>query len=196
MDYLDILSSRSLLLFARPNKVTRSKSISDSLSSDDSPDSTPSSPNAQLPDPTPALIAMPIQSLIEGSSDSVYFLLTHVLATAFQPAPQAGSPGGDSFFGGGLGGTPKEVVGEAELLVWKEMDRAKMFGRELGQWFRGHGNSRISEGELERMASKWGLELEPLGGVTDAPMKGSQRSDIDLESFGSTHSIPCAVVRA
>ena len=81
------------------------------------------------------------------------------------------SPGGIGIGGGsgvrrgsgsGLGGTPKEVVSEAEILVWKEMDKAKMFARELGQWFSHIGNIRISEKELERLAEKWGMMVQPV----------------------------------
>ena len=184
MDYLDILSTRSLLLFS-PTKPSHQS---------DSPNTTPSTPTSDLPASSPARIAMPIQSLMEGHSECVYFLVTHVLATAFQPhstSPGApGSLGSDGLFEG-LGGTPKELVGEAELLVWKEMDKAKMFGRDLGQWFRGQGNSRIGEKELERLAQKWGLQLQSLSTVPKVPEKSEEAMEM-----GSKHSTTRAMLIA
>ena len=163
MDYLDLLATRSLILFSPPTPTSHPSPIS----ADELPNTTPQTPNASLPDPaTPEPVSMPIHSLIEGSSDCLYFLVTHVLSTAVTPSATS-SPGSTtsdspSVGAGSLGGTPKELIGEAELLVWKEMDKAKMFGRELGQWFVGHGNSRISEAELARMAAKWGLKVKPV----------------------------------
>ena len=186
MDYLDLLATRSLILFSPPTSTIHLSP----LHTDDSPNTTPQTPNTGLPDPAaPEPVSMPIQSLIEGSSDCHYFLITHVLATAIVPSAVSpvGSPGSASsdsnwVGGGSLGGTPKELIGEAELLVWKEMDKAKMFGRELGQWFRGHGNSRISEMELAQMAAKWGLKVKPV----DAGAAASKGRDMGRSERLST----------
>lgn len=55
-----------------------------------------------------------------------------------------------------LGGVTKEVSGEAEVMVWSEIDKAKMFIRTLGEWYASHPEG-ITEGQLEKLAIGHGL---------------------------------------
>lgn len=54
-------------------------------------------------------------------------------------------------------------MNEAEVLVWKEIDRAKMFARGLGEWIKG-SNGRIGERELRDLAEKFGLGIQDESG--------------------------------
>ena len=44
--------------------------------------------------------------------------------------------------------------------MWKEIDRATLFIRKLGQWFATSSSGKIGEKELKRLTGKFGLELE------------------------------------
>lgn len=55
-----------------------------------------------------------------------------------------------------LGDVSKEVAGEAEIMVWCEIDKAKMFIRTLGEWFANHPEG-ISESQLGKLAEAWGI---------------------------------------
>lgn len=55
-----------------------------------------------------------------------------------------------------LGDVSKEVAGEAEIMVWCEIDKAKMFIRSLGEWYAQHPEG-ISESQVGKLAGAWGL---------------------------------------
>ena len=88
---------------------------------------------------------MPIHSLMSRDTDTAYYLLTHVL-THPSLFPSA-------VF---LGDVSKEVANEAEVMVWGEIDKAKMFIRALGAWFAANKGA-ITEKEVESLAGEWGL---------------------------------------
>lgn len=173
MDYLSILATRSLTLFPRAHTHHAC-----TLSATSSPD-TPLASTPHLVRPRP--ISIPIQNILLSDTDLAYFLVQHVLS--HQPLSHVsfsrgldspgnvhgdqeagwmeGSPGeghGLGYFGTSpLSGYGKPVIVEAEVMVWKEIDKAKNFVRSLGTWFAGH--TSMGEGDLKAMAEASGLGL-------------------------------------
>ncbi|WWD18601.1 hypothetical protein CI109_103054 [Kwoniella shandongensis] len=163
MDYLTILSSRSLILF--PSSSSSSPLRATQLPPG-SPTTTPPSLNALLP---PIPISIPISSIIYADTDCAYFLLHHLLS----------STGGGSV----LGNTDKEVLGEAEVIVWREIDRAKLFTRALGKWFATPGigaERKMDEKELLHLAEKYGLGMKCEEG-DERGDEGRNGDDVDME---------------
>lgn len=103
MDYLTILDTRSLLLFATP-----SASSSSNNSRRDSP---PTTPTTSLPTPQP--IAIPLSNLVSPDTHLFFFLQMHVLG---RPDHQ----------------TTRTERAEAEVLVWRALAKAGTFIRDLG----------------------------------------------------------------
>ena len=132
MDYLTVISTRSVILFVCP-KSTDQRSVP--------PDSSRTTPKTVIVSPSP--IGMPINSLMNNESDCAHFLLHQIFTSTFS-----------------LGSVGKEISAEAELIVWKEIDRATLFIRKLGQWFATSSSGKIGEKELKRLTGKFGLELE------------------------------------
>jgi len=54
---------------------------------------------------------------------------------------------------------PKESKVEAEILVWRELDRGSGFVKALGRWYGKEGKG-IGEGELRDLAGSYGLGLK------------------------------------
>ncbi|RSH90990.1 hypothetical protein EHS25_010166 [Saitozyma podzolica] len=176
MDYLSILATRSLTLFPRVHTHHAR-----TLSATSSPD-TPLASTPHLVRPRP--VSIPIQNILLSDTDLAYFLVQHVLS--HQPLSHVsfsrgfhspgnlhgsqedggmeGSPGegheghGLGYFGPSpLSGYGKPFIVEAEVMVWKEIDKAKNFVRSLGTWFAGH--TSMGEGDLKAMAETSGLGL-------------------------------------
>ena len=53
----------------------------------------------------------------------------------------------------------EECAASIHKVVWSEIDRAKMFIRDLGRWCGDHPE-RITLGELQNLAVKWVLEFQ------------------------------------
>lgn len=141
MDYLTIIATRCVVLF--PKTITPSHHRSFSNSSSSSDPNAPRTPTSCIPRPGP--VTMPIESLMYSDTEAAYYLLTHVLThgSLFPSAVH-------------LGEVTKEVANEAEVMVWGEIDKAKMFIRALGAWFAQHKEA-ITEKEMESLAGEWGL---------------------------------------
>ncbi|ORY25922.1 hypothetical protein BCR39DRAFT_506867 [Naematelia encephala] len=162
MDYLTILATRSLVLFPRPKQQLhpRSSSTTSSLSS-------PKTPTMGVPSPSP--IVMPIHSIVYDDSHTAHFLVQHLLR--------------DSGLGLGFGMSPgREMTHEAEVLVWREIDKAKMFVRALGEWFAtstdNDNSGRIDQGSLDALAAKFGLGIKG-DGDTDSEGVGEDEEQIN-----------------
>lgn len=144
MDYLTIIATRSLVLFPITSGTAErplSASSIDTL--------TPfAKPSTTLPRPSP--VTIPIHSLMHSDTDCAYFLLTHIFTS---------HPTSTMIVANHLCGINKELTREAEILVWSEIDRAKMFIRDLGRWCGDHPE-RITLGELQNLAVKWVLEFQ------------------------------------
>jgi hypothetical protein len=98
---------------------------------------------------------MPISSLVHADTDAAYFLVRHVLAV---PAHlDAHSLTLELGMSSTLARIGKEEIGRAEVRVWGEIDRAKMFARALGRWF--EVEERIGEDQLGDMAARFGMTL-------------------------------------
>lgn len=124
MDYITILTTRSLLLFPSLPYASRLDQTSP-----------PTTPTTTLYQPSP--IAIPLSNLLSPDTTLFFFLLQHVL------------------------GRPEHLVSlsdkqEAEVLVWRELDKAAVFLRELGMAI-GRGDQ-----EVERVAKECGVVLVPV----------------------------------
>lgn len=95
---------------------------------------------------TPPPVEMPLYALMRDDTHCAWYLVNRVLE-----APRA------------AGGVAHELEMEAEVLVWEQIDRAKMFGRALALLF--GSSSNVDEDELRELAAKHGLGLAaPTGG--------------------------------
>ncbi|WVO18154.1 hypothetical protein L204_105857 [Cryptococcus depauperatus] len=134
MDYLTLLTTCSLTLFT---------------SAHPSPCASPATPKtSSVIAPSP--VSIPIFSILNGDTETAWFLLTHVLAS--HP--------------GQLTNVDKQIREAAEVLVWREMDRANMCIRALGSWFESNGQE-IGMCQLEKLAKEYGV------GVAFGNEKGS-----------------------
>ncbi|KLT39237.1 hypothetical protein CC85DRAFT_324355 [Cutaneotrichosporon oleaginosum] len=96
---------------------------------------------------SPHPVEMPLYALMRDDTHCAWYLVDRVLE-----APRA------------AGGVARELEMEAEVLVWEQIDRAKMFGRALALLF--GSSSNVSEEELRELAAKHGLGLAvPSGGL-------------------------------
>lgn len=138
MDYLTIITTRSIILFPRSPQPSQKRILS-------SP-STPQTPTSQLAAPPP--IAMPVDSFTSHDNDVAYFLLRHVI-NASRPS-----------FAYGPDGMCGDLTREAEVVVWQEMARAESFTRGVGEWFSSPRHARISEEELSSLAKGCGVGLQ------------------------------------
>ena len=151
-----MIATRSLVLFQAPLHL-------------DSPStwSNPNTPTTARAPPTP--ISMPIQSLMYGDTDCAYFLLQHILSASLP-----------------LGGIGKEVSAAAEVMVWNEIDKAKMFVRALGEWYANFRNEKIEEKDLRALAKRFGVGLQA---EKEGNGEGLMEIDRSLRSVGfSEHS--------
>ena len=134
MDYLNIIATRSLVLF-KPIRTPHGS------------DSGPSTPTNSLITPPP--IPMPIESIMDPKyhSQIAYFLMQHVLASQTHLTTN-----------NAMGTVSRDVMIEAEVMVWKEIDQCVRFVRKLGNEFGSRG--RIEEGEMKALAKEFGLGLK------------------------------------
>ncbi len=96
---------------------------------------------------SPHPVEMPLYALMRDDTHCAWYLVDRVLE-----APRA------------AGGVARELEMEAEVLVWEQIDRAKMFGRALALLF--GSSSDVSEEALRDLAAKHGLGLAaPTGGL-------------------------------
>lgn len=168
MDYLNIIATRSLVLFApqRPAVPHSAKSSSSSHGS--------SEHDGLLVPPSP--IAIPITSIMASDTDLAYFLLQQIFAV--QP---------ESTFANSLGTSPGSVDRalriEGEVLVWREIDKAKRFVRALGEWFAKTGSpNAMPESELKALARGCGLAMKK------EVVHDDRLEHISMASHGSEHS--------
>ncbi|BEI89801.1 uncharacterized protein CcaverHIS019_0211630 [Cutaneotrichosporon cavernicola] len=112
------------------------------------PRTTPSAPLFSSPRTlTPPPVEMPLYALLRDDTHCAWYLVDQLLE-----APRAAAS------------VARELEMEAEVLVWEQIDRAKMFGRALALLF--GSSSNVSEDELCQLAAKHGLELAaPAGGL-------------------------------
>ncbi|TXT13354.1 hypothetical protein VHUM_00721 [Vanrija humicola] len=101
----------------------------------------------------PKPIAVSLLKLIYGDTECAYFLIDHVLEGA------RSSTHGEF--------NPATAV---EAIAWKEIDRAKVFSRALGQLFARVDS--VSESQVHELAASHGLELVVSGQRTAAPGGG------------------------
>ncbi|WVW84844.1 hypothetical protein I302_106879 [Kwoniella bestiolae CBS 10118] len=144
MDYLTILSTRSLILFPPSHILPSSLPLHRPLPS--SPLSSPTSPTIILLPPEP--IALPLSSLVYNETNCAYYLVHHVLSTT-QPFSQTHTT------------QDRGIQSEVEVIVAKELDRVRIFVRDLGRWFsKSLKNGGMEEGELKELAGRFGLAVE------------------------------------
>ncbi|WWC70932.1 uncharacterized protein I206_104884 [Kwoniella pini CBS 10737] len=150
MDYLTIITTRSLILF--PSTQSLPSDVPAHRPLPDSPLSSPISSTQFILsdfDPSPREVSLPISSLIYNERNCAYFLIQHVLQTS-------------SMNHSVLKQTEKNArESEVKVMVYKELNRAEMFIRGLGRWFN-KNSSRIDEDSLKQLANKFGLSLEPI----------------------------------
>lgn len=128
MDYITVIATRSIILFPGQKPIHKhSTSASSCLNT----------PTTAITPPTP--ISMPIQSLMYDVNECAHFLLHHLLTSS------------------SLGAVGKDVSAEAEVMVWKEIDRATLFVRGIGEWFAAAKHAKIREKDLRRIAGKYGV---------------------------------------
>ncbi|WWC62757.1 uncharacterized protein I303_105354 [Kwoniella dejecticola CBS 10117] len=154
MDYLTIITTRSLILF--PPSSSLPPTMNPHRPLPDSPLSSPITPTPALTPMSelgrsllhPSEITLPISSLIYNEANCAYYLNHHVITTSpsnpFSSAEYSSERGRKT---------------EVEVMVYKELDRVKMFTRALGRWFN-QNSSRMDEGTLGDLANKYGLSLE------------------------------------
>ncbi|WWC96258.1 hypothetical protein V866_003125 [Kwoniella sp. B9012] len=164
MDYLTILSTRSLILFPSHHSLPFNLPTHRPLPT--SPLSSPISPTFVLLPPEP--IALPISSLSYNETNCRYYLIHHVLTTT-QPNPF------------GHQEDDRRIRNEVEVIVFKELDRVKMFVRELGNWFNKQSVNGMEEDELRDLAGKYGLGLQ-----MDLPEGNGEGNTHGYESKGET----------
>ncbi|OCF72777.1 hypothetical protein I204_06006 [Kwoniella mangroviensis CBS 8886] len=164
MDYLTILSTRSLILFPSRDSLPSNLPIHRPLPT--SPLSSPISPTYVLFPPEP--IALPISSLLYNETNCRYYLIHHVL-TSTRPNPF------------GHREDDRRIRNEVEVMVFEELDRVKMFVRELGNWFNSQSVNGMEEDELRDLAGKYGL-----GSQMDLPKGDGHADSHGYESKGET----------
>ncbi|GMK59006.1 hypothetical protein CspeluHIS016_0700210 [Cutaneotrichosporon spelunceum] len=99
---------------------------------------------------TPPPVEMPLYALMRDDTHCAWYLVDQLLE-----APRA------------AGAVARELEMEAEVLVWEQIDRAKMFGRALALLF--GSASDVGEDELRELAATHGLGLAaPVGGLLPA----------------------------
>ena len=64
-----------------------------------------------------------------------------------------------------VGVVEKGVKAEAEVLVWKQIDQAKMFLRALGEWYARSTSRALTEKELRSLAGRFELDLTEKKGL-------------------------------
>jgi hypothetical protein len=114
----------------------------------------------------------------------------HEEGQALATSNQNGMSPGAYFGNSPVGGYGKEITVEAEVMVWKEIDKAKNFVRALGSWVAGHGS--MSEGELKALAEVYGLGVN-IDGQEGVHLKSHIEESLDgvpehSISHGSAHS--------
>lgn len=100
----------------------------------------PSSPKATSRSLTPPPVEMPLYALMRDDTHCAWYLVDRVLE-----ATRA------------TGAVHRDLELEAEVMVWEQIDRAKMFGRALALLF--GTSSNVSEDEVHALAAKHGLGL-------------------------------------
>ncbi|WVQ96471.1 hypothetical protein IAU59_003576 [Kwoniella sp. CBS 9459] len=187
MDYLTILSTTRLILFPVPSSLPTPSAASSSpsgsldllLLDNSSPLSSPSTPTNPLSDLEstslmPAPVSMPLGSILYSDTHTAYFLIHHIMTSSMNHIAHnhhhhdnddetlrhtcAGGGWGASHNPGGCGGMSRQLMIEAEVMAWKEIDRAKLFARAVGRVFQGFGEGRkMRDGELKELAARFGL---------------------------------------
>ncbi|WVQ73117.1 hypothetical protein IAR50_002681 [Cryptococcus sp. DSM 104548] len=148
MDYLTILTSCYITLFTSP--PTHRSPFSSPCSS---PTST-TMPSIILP---PKPISIPVSSVLYNDNETAWFLMRHILAA---PLPNPLSPLANTGTGSGSTGRAdsRRMEEEAEVMVWREIDRAKMCIRAIGGWF-GKNGARIGAKELAMLGERFGVDV-------------------------------------
>ena len=82
----------------------------------------------------------------------------------------------------GLLGLTKEISSEAEVMVWSEIDKAKMFIRTLGDWYASHPEG-ITESELEKLALGHGLSWKGEGEEVEGKGSDMEREIYEAIAF-------------
>ncbi|WVQ83037.1 hypothetical protein IAT38_005175 [Cryptococcus sp. DSM 104549] len=175
MDYLTILSTRSLILFPHPTAGHYGSPVSSPTTP--TPASTSPKPRLLLP---PSPIAIPVSSILYSDNDTAYFLVHHVLSSNASSVPNSSSAKG------GVQG--KEATAEAEVMAWREVDRARMCVLALGQWF-AHthpGRAGMDEAELQQIAAQYGVGIKALdsGMRVDGESHDEQGEEAGYVSLG------------
>ncbi|WWC88539.1 uncharacterized protein L201_003450 [Kwoniella dendrophila CBS 6074] len=151
MDYLTILSTQFLILFPSPIALPHT-SLHSHQSATDSPISSPITPTQSSISLQPTPTTLPLSSLVYNETNCAYYLIHHVTNTT-QPFSYVDMD--------------KNLAIEIEVVVWKEIDRVKMFVRALGEWFNHIHHIKISENDLAQLAGRFGLGLGSEGSEKD-----------------------------
>ncbi|TYJ58596.1 hypothetical protein B9479_000806 [Cryptococcus floricola] len=146
MDYLTILTSCYITLFTSPPSHRSPFS---------SPCSSPTSSSMLSSILPPKPISVPVSSILYSDNETAWFLMRHILAP---PLPNPFSPLANTGSGSAGRGDNKRMEEEAEVMVWREIDRAKMCIRAIGGWFGANGG-RIGLKELAMLGEKFGVEV-------------------------------------
>ncbi|KAL1408203.1 hypothetical protein Q8F55_005008 [Vanrija albida] len=143
VDYLTLLRSTSVVLFRAPTLRQ-----------------VPGSTAYLLP---PKPIAVALLKLIYGDTDCAYFLIDHVLESARSSTHGEFNPAT-------VDHDDRALAQAVEAAAWKEIDRAKVFSRALGQLFEHHDS--VSESQVHDLAASYGLELVVSGPRTAVAAAG------------------------
>ena len=84
----------------------------------------------------------------------------------------------------------KEVSANAEVIVWKQIDQAKMFLKALGEWFAHSKSRRITEKELRSLAARFELGLMGKKGLT---MMIEDEDDVEFLKTERASSCRCSM---
>lgn len=112
--------------------------------------SPPGTPSATLPLPSP--VAIPVYNLLSPDTPLFFFLLQHVLRRPEHLVSRADKQ-------------------EAEVLVWRELDKAAVFLRELGM--------AVGRGEqgMDRVAKRCGVVLVQVKETAEGRGAGHEKTD-------------------
>ncbi|WVF68955.1 hypothetical protein IAT40_003729 [Kwoniella sp. CBS 6097] len=218
MDYLTILSTARLILFSDPSSLPAIPSsptgpLSLLLLDNSSPLSSPSTPTNPLCDLnaplTPTPIVMPLSSIMYSDTHTAYFLVHHIMTSSINHISHEhhhhehhDETLGHTCAGGGWGwnhgprasaNTNREMMIEAEVIAWKEIDRAKMFARAVGRVFQGFGEGRkMRDRELKELAARFGLGVQD-GQEKEDDDEGKEEEQGSVPDGGSHEKTPLVV---
>ncbi|OCF37203.1 hypothetical protein I316_01110 [Kwoniella heveanensis BCC8398] len=178
-----------------------------------SPFSSPSTPTTPLSDLsnsitilTPTPVSMPLSSIVYSDTHTAYFLIHHIMTSSLQHITHdhhhhehhdetfghtcaAGGWGWGWQCGGSQasGASKKETMIEAEVMAWKEIDKAEMFARAVGKVFQSLGEGRKLENEeLQELAARFGLGVQRGGDEITANDQDKTEGDEGIVAEGGT----------